>query len=399
MGVWQAGIPLLCAALAATAAAGATTTVVDLPSRGGVQRILYVKPDAPVANIVALPGGNGRLGIQSDGSMPTQVGNCFPVGRNREAFAAQGYAVALVDMASDGSTQNFDDVSAVIRYMRERADVPVWIIGGSNSTQGVWDMAVGLPASSPVGIVFFSPGIIDTPQQALYKRPTLVVTHQNDVGQYSGPLIAAMTSAPIVQSVGLTGGSSGGCGYHLFQGLDAAFVEAVAGFIAKYNASFPPATAIAVEFHNPALDHYFLTHRESEIAILDTGATIKGWVRTGEAFAVYAGAQAGSSPVCRFYIPPAKGDSHFYGRGSAECSATGAANPTFVNEDPQFFHVVLPVGGECPAGTAPVYRVFSNRADANHRYMVSRALRGQMAAAGWLPEGDGPDLVVMCSPQ
>jgi hypothetical protein len=103
--------------------------------------------------------------------------------------------------------------------------------------------------------------------------------------------------------------------------------------------------------------------------------------------------------VCRFYSPPGKGDSHFYGRGTAECDATGAANPSFVNEDPQFFHVLLPVAGNCATGTIPVYRVFSNRADANHRYMVDRAIRDQMVNdRHWLAEGDGPDLVVMCVP-
>ena len=96
--------------------------------------------------------------------------------------------------------------------------------------------------------------------------------------------------------------------------------------------------------------------------------------------------------------PPTFGDSHFYGRGTAECDATARAHPQFVNEDSRFFHVVLPTAGTCPADTMPVYRVFSNRADANDRYMVSRALRDQMVARGWLPEGDGPDLVVMCSP-
>jgi hypothetical protein len=45
-----------------------------------------------------------------------------------------------------------------------------------------------------------------------------------------------------------------------------------------------------------------------------------------------------------------------------------------------------------------VYRVFSNRADANHRYMVDRTLRDLMAAKGWQIEGDGPDAVVMCAP-
>jgi hypothetical protein len=37
--------------------------------------------------------------------------------------------------------------------------------------------------------------------------------------------------------------------------------------------------------------------------------------------------------------------------------------------------------------------------DANHRYMVVQALRDEMVGRGWLAEGDGPDLVVMCVPQ
>ncbi len=43
--------------------------------------------------------------------------------------------------------------------------------------------------------------------------------------------------------------------------------------------------------------------------------------------------------------------------------------------------------------------MFSNRADANHRYMTDKTVRDAMVAKGWLAEGDGPNLVVMCSPQ
>ena len=113
-----------------------------------------------------------------------------------------------------------------------------------------------------------------------------------------------------------------------------------------------PATATAVESDNQSLDHYFVTHIAAEIAILDAGITIQGWTRTGQSFSVYTAAGAGTSPVCRYYIPPGKGNSHFYGRGAAECNATGQANPSFVNEDPQFFHVVLPTAGVCPPGCA-----------------------------------------------
>jgi serine protease len=154
-----------------------------------------------------------------------------------------------------------------------------------------------------------------------------------------------------------------------------------------------------VEYYHARFDHYFLTWRTSEIAALDAGTVIRGWTRTGATFRAWATPEAGSSPVCRYYIPPALGDSHFYGRGNAECEATGGEQPGLVLEDARFMHLALPGAGTCPANTVPVYRVFSNRADANHRYTTDRAVRDQMVARGWLAEGDGPDLVVMCAPR
>ena len=154
-----------------------------------------------------------------------------------------------------------------------------------------------------------------------------------------------------------------------------------------------------VEFYNNSLDHYFITWMPDEIDILDGGTKIKGWRRTGHFFKTYPTAQAGSSPVCRYYIPPGLGDSHFFGRGTVECNATGQKNPSFILEDPAFMQMYLPTAGNCPVNTTQVYRVFSNRSDANHRYMTDKAVRDQMVAKGWLIEGDGPDSVVMCAPR
>ena len=161
-----------------------------------------------------------------------------------------------------------------------------------------------------------------------------------------------------------------------------------------------PATASTalVEYYNASLDHYFVTWVPDEIAKLDAGETIKGWTRTGKEILTYSAAQGGASPVCRYYIPPGLGDSHFFGRGTAECDATGTNNPSFVLESSTFMYFFLPVNGVCPTGTTNVYRVFSNRPDANHRYMTETATRDQMVAMGWLAEGDGPVMVVMCAP-
>ena len=163
-------------------------------------------------------------------------------------------------------------------------------------------------------------------------------------------------------------------------------------------APITPDTVDVIEYYHSGFDHYFVTWLPDEIAILDAGTTTRGWVRTGRSFKAYATAQTGSSPVCRFYIPPGYGDSHFYGRGAAECDATGANLPHLVLEAREFMYVTLPSIGSCPDGMTVVYRVFSNRADANHRYMTDRALRDEMVGRGWVAEGDGPDRVVMCTP-
>lgn len=152
-----------------------------------------------------------------------------------------------------------------------------------------------------------------------------------------------------------------------------------------------------VEFYNASLDHYFITYVADEIAKLD-GGTFKGWQRTGMGFRAYAPGRDNTSPVCRIYIPPGKGDGHFFGRDDAECAGTMAKNPSFDLESSAFFYLVTPTLGLCPVGTGPIYRVFSNRADANHRYTSDRAVRASMVTRGWVAEGDGADTVVMCAP-
>ena len=152
-----------------------------------------------------------------------------------------------------------------------------------------------------------------------------------------------------------------------------------------------------IEFYNQGLDHYFITYVADEIAKLDNG-TFKGWTRTGQSFKVYATTQAATSAVCRIYIPPGKGDGHFFGRDSKECDGTMIKNPTFVLESASFFFLYPPNLGNCAASQVPVYRVYTNRADANHRYTTDRATRDAMVAKGWIAEGDGADTVVMCAP-
>jgi hypothetical protein len=159
------------------------------------------------------------------------------------------------------------------------------------------------------------------------------------------------------------------------------------------------ATVAVIEYYHAKLDHYFVTARADDIEALDSGR-FGGWTRTGQTFTAYPAFVDGASPVCRFYLPPADGDSHFFSASEAECTEVASKFPTFVLEDREAMYVKLPdaVTGTCATGSTPVYRLWNRRPDTNHRYTVHPATKQQMQSAGWIAEGHGPDSVAMCAP-
>ena len=154
------------------------------------------------------------------------------------------------------------------------------------------------------------------------------------------------------------------------------------------------ATVKVVEFYHFQRDHYFMTWNPDEIAKLTASSD---WRRTPYEFRAFRNAQASTSAVCRWYLPPGYGDSHFFGRDAVECNKVAHDFPAFILEDPAYMHVQLPVNGVCPAGTVPVYRLFDNRPDANHRYTTELTVRNEMVGKGWVSEGDGPLGVAICA--
>lgn len=166
-----------------------------------------------------------------------------------------------------------------------------------------------------------------------------------------------------------------------------------------------PGTTLAVEYLNGSLGHYFMTSDPSEQALLDHGELV-GWQRTGRSFRVFAAADgraSGANPVCRFYGRPEAGlDSHFYSASPDECAAVVLRfSAAWLLESNDVFEVRLPdtATGACPQGWSPVYRVYNQRPDANHRYTTHRDVRDSMIAVGWIAEGYGSDAVTMCAPQ
>ena len=132
-----------------------------------------------------------------------------------------------------------------------------------------------------------------------------------------------------------------------------------------------------VEFYNATLDHYFISARQADIEALDSGR-FAGWSRTGATFDVYPSFVSGTSPVCRFYLPPALGDSHFLSASPVECADVAARFPGVVLEDARIMYV-----GRCPTPS----RARARRVTARSSGCGTRAHRRIIATRRASPRG------------
>jgi uncharacterized protein DUF5648 len=170
-----------------------------------------------------------------------------------------------------------------------------------------------------------------------------------------------------------------------------------------------PVEAPIIEYYDSVLDHYFMTMDVNEILALDTAAAedlFPGWRRTGQKFFGYAQhsffRSDSNTAVSRYYGLPSAGlDSHFFTVDVGEMIFVGTVlSNAWILENTLAFQIVQPLTatGFCPANTLPVYRLWNGRSDSNHRYTIDPAIRQDMIAKGWRPEGYGPNGVVMCAP-
>jgi dienelactone hydrolase len=250
------GAALLACALVAQAS---TPQTVDVPSRPGVtQRILVIKPDKPLAAVVLFAGGDGNIQVQDDGSVAR--GGNFLV-RSRELFPAKGLLTVVVDVPSDKQShpylsgnretaEHVADVKAVIAWLRQQANIPVWLVGTSRGTQSVAYAATQLPQEKggPDGIVLTATMLTDRDSRAVpemdldrLRVPVLVVHHRNDACRYCllrdmPRLMDRLTTPPrkeliVVEGGETTGDSCGARAYHGFYGIENEVVKHIAAWI------------------------------------------------------------------------------------------------------------------------------------------------------------------------
>ena len=236
--------------------------VVDIPTRPNVtQRMVVIEPEKPQAAVVLFAGGHGGLQIFS--STGFKWGDKNFLVRARQLFAAKGLTVAVADAPSDRqsppylggfrqSPEHAADIKAVIAWLKQRADVPAWLVGTSRGTQSAAFIATQLaPADGgPDGLVLTSTMLADkrgrpVPQMPLGKIrvPVLVVHHKQDGCEFCKygdlPLLMdKLAAAPRKELLTFEGGMNQGdpcepMAYHGYNGIEEEVVAKIAEWIMR----------------------------------------------------------------------------------------------------------------------------------------------------------------------
>jgi hypothetical protein len=228
------GIGLLGAAAIFVALVGGSAFADETVSIGGSRAVL-IKPNAPRASVILLPGGNGGIAAGDHGEINALKFNQLV--RTRQAYAARGLAVLVVDANTplDGAVQY---MAAIKR--------PVTVIGTS---RGTIRAAQGIAAGARPDALVLTSGLLSAESgsgqnvMSILGSPaslprTLVIHHRQDSCRLTLPAGVepfVKWSAGQARAVWVSGGVNQGdpCearAYHGFNGLDNQIVGIAAGF-------------------------------------------------------------------------------------------------------------------------------------------------------------------------
>src|SRR6267142_1123426 len=201
----------------------------------GGSRAVLIKPTAPRASVILLPGGSGAINAGDNGEIHGLTGNQLV--RTRHAYAARGLAVLVVDAGAD--------LNSAVQYMAA-IKRPVTVIGTSRGTiRAAEGIARGArPDALVLTSGFLSPesgsgqnvmSILGSP--ASLPR-TLVIHHSQDSCRATLPAGVdpfIKWSAGRARVTWISGGRSDGdpCeafAHHGFNGQDGQIVGIAAGF-------------------------------------------------------------------------------------------------------------------------------------------------------------------------
>jgi pimeloyl-ACP methyl ester carboxylesterase len=216
------------------------------------QKFILIQPPDPKASVILFPGGHGILGLSGANSMKWGERN-FLV-RTREDFVKNGLMVAVVDAPSDHRTPNSMihfrtkeehtvDIERVIAYLKDKASVPVWIVGTSRGTLSAASVAHrtrepidGLVLTASMDMVAELPMFnINVPSLVVHhKKDRCKVTRPESVKDIAEKLKAYSSHVELIYFEGGLWPKSSSCNalsQHGFYGIERKVVDAICTFI------------------------------------------------------------------------------------------------------------------------------------------------------------------------
>src|SRR3981081_922042 len=201
----------------------------------GGSRAVLIKPKAPHASVILMPGGDGNIRPGDQGDIHGLTGNQLV--RTRHAYAARGLAVLVVDAGTP--------LDAAVQYMAA-IKRPVTVIGTS---RGTIRAAEGIARGARPDALVLTSGFLSAESgggpnvMSILGSPaslprTLVIHHAQDTCRRTLPAGVepfVKWSAGRARATWVSGGTSEGdpCearAYHDFNGVDGQVVGLAAGF-------------------------------------------------------------------------------------------------------------------------------------------------------------------------
>lgn len=237
--------------------AGAPTAgghVVRLETGLGLERVLVLVPPHPLATLVMLPGGTGRIGLRGDGRI--RRGANFLV-RTRDAWRRRGFAVLIPDAPDDRNLRGHRHgpafaavVAGLVRLAHRTVSSPVFLVGTSQGTIATINGAAHAPAGAIGGIVLTEsvsvPGrlsretVFDADPGEV-RVPVLIVANHDDECPVAPPAMApriarALSASPAVTLRFVAGGRlrtrrCGSLGPHGYAGIEPRVETVISGWI------------------------------------------------------------------------------------------------------------------------------------------------------------------------
>jgi hypothetical protein len=201
----------------------------------GGSRAVLIKPNAPHASVILMPGGDGNIRAGDHGDIHGLTGNQLV--RTRHAYAAHGLAVLVVDAGID--------LDSAVQYMAA-IKRPVTVIGTS---RGTIRAAQGIARGARPNALVLTSGLLSAESGSNYNvmsilgsaaslPRTLIIHHSQDGCKATLPAGVdpfIKWSAGRARVAWISGGESQGdpCeafGHHGFNGQDGQVVGIAAGF-------------------------------------------------------------------------------------------------------------------------------------------------------------------------